>query len=169
MTIKMLPLNFLTAFILTINNFIKTSFVMRLEVLVDYNRIAFLVTTLDFPIDASNLMRVHLFSFKSNWATLFKKAVPLIRAINYFIGTLMLNMVQHVSSFNLTMTVILALKNCFGTVICNMILHVIKLKHKSTLKKAFDYSIRAFMSPMLFNIFPEDQSTSILIVIWTIY
>lgn len=169
MTIKMLPLNFLTAFVLTINNFIKTSFVMRLEVLVDYNRIAFLVTTLDFPIDASNLMRVHLSSFKSNWATLFKKAVPLIRAINYFIRTLMLNMVQHVSSFNLTMTVILALENCFGTVISNMILHVIKLKHKSTLKKAFYYSIRAFMSPMLFNFFPENQSASILIVIWTIY
>jgi hypothetical protein len=54
--VQVLPLDLLAAFVVTINDFIETSLIMRVKVLIDDDGRAFLVRAINPPVGADHLV-----------------------------------------------------------------------------------------------------------------
>jgi hypothetical protein len=127
-------LDLLATFILTINDFVETTLIVCVQILIDYNCCTFLIWAINSAELADNLVRIHFLSFKADLATIFKQALSLIWAVNNFKRTILTNMVINFTFFNIQAALVLARNDSLGAFILYMLFHLIKSEVLSALE-----------------------------------
>lgn len=127
--IKVLPLYFEPTFVLAFDDFVQTSVVVALKILIDNNRVAFDVLTVDSSKITCDFVAFDIFSPKLYSATFFKQRLSSVRTLNDLKWAILLDMLIDIASFNLFSTIISALNWTLGALILDVFLHVCQRQH----------------------------------------
>ena len=131
MSVEILPLNLLTAFVIAVNNFVETPLIMSVQVLVDDDSRAFLVWAINSAVLTNQLMGVHFLSLQSDLTAFFKEALTSVRAIYHLQRAVLAYMTIHFTLFDTQTAFIFARYNSFWALILYMLFHSIQLQSDS--------------------------------------
>jgi hypothetical protein len=95
------------------------------KILVDNDGATFVVGALDLSKVASELMCVDILPLEPYAATLFKKAISLVRTVNVLKWAIGFQVSLHVSSLDIITASILASNDRFWTIEGDMVVHLI--------------------------------------------
>eukprot|EP00350_Pseudokeronopsis_sp_OXSARD2_P011041 CAMPEP_0170554970 /NCGR_PEP_ID=MMETSP0211-20121228/12845_1 /TAXON_ID=311385 /ORGANISM="Pseudokeronopsis sp., Strain OXSARD2" /LENGTH=220 /DNA_ID=CAMNT_0010864443 /DNA_START=1329 /DNA_END=1991 /DNA_ORIENTATION=- len=136
---------------------------MGMQVLVHYDRVALLIGTVYSPEVAHDFMRLHVLPLQSDLTAIFKETLTLVRTLNYFQGTVNVDVSFQLSPLHHPSTAVLALNLILRALIFDMLVHVIERKHEATIEEALNYSVGTFLVLVDFQVFPQDSPTKFIV------